>query len=258
MRSHSRRGRTPRASAPGSMGPFTATVQMTPDKVSAPRTGLNRRGEESVLVKKEFVWWVKVLTSSDWAELQRSRSLSSNKDEWYLHTYMDSVMFFSQRIIVASKFRVFCLAYILYIYMSICIGIYTYIEVFLFSFSLYIKIFFACQAKPRGHCWIIQLPPQVKYLQFVESMTQRGVHLRWPYDLQPGGDATFRSACNKPTRGGRGWQQYTLCSPWKVWITRLVSKVLSITLLGTLVAVSVSTVCVFTLCQRRGSHVICT
>lgn len=125
MRSHSRRGRTPRASEPGSMGPFTPTVQMTPDKVSAPLTGLNRRGEETVLVKKEFVWWVKVLTSTDWAELQRSRCLSSNRDEWYLHTYMDSVMFFSQRIIVASKFRVFCLAYTVYM----CVYVYAYTHI---------------------------------------------------------------------------------------------------------------------------------
>lgn len=55
-----------------------------------------------------------------------------------------------------------------------------------------------------------------------------------------------------------------LCSPWKVWITRLVSEVLSITLLTPLLAVAVSTVGVFTLCgegsqQRwRGSCFMCT
>lgn len=46
-------------------------------------------------------------------------------------------------------------------------------------------------------------------------------------------------------------QHCILCSPWKIWITCLVSKVLSITLLSTLIAVSVSTVCMFTLCGNR-------
>ena len=45
--------------------------------------------------------------------------------------------------------------------------------------------------------------------------------------------------------------QYIMCSPWKIWITCLVSKVLSITLLSALMAVSISTVRVFTLCGKK-------
>lgn len=44
------------------------------------------------------------------------------------------------------------------------------------------KIFLQCvkQTTRRGSCCTVPLPPQVKYLQFVESITQYGVHLRWP------------------------------------------------------------------------------
>lgn len=100
MQNRSERSRTRRA-------PDVAPAQQpppprghSPTKASAPLTnvagtGLIRRGEETVLVKTDFLWWVKVLASTDPVELQRAMwRLSSNTDEWYLHTYMDSVKFF--------------------------------------------------------------------------------------------------------------------------------------------------------------------
>ena len=85
----------------------------------------------------------------------------------------------------------------------------------------------------------VALTLHVKYLQFVESITQCSLHLRRPYDLQ-----TQRNTM----QGSALQQQYnTTCScislnvwfisvvvhsPWKVWITCLVAKVFSITLLS--------------------------
>lgn len=46
-----------------------------------------------------------------------------------------------------------------------------------------------------------------------------------------------------------------LCLPWKIWVTGLVSKVFSITLLSSLMSVSISTIGMFTLCgwgKERG------
>lgn len=111
------------------------------------------------------------------------------------------------------------------------------------------------QKTPKGSCCTAQTPPQVKYLQFVESITQYGVHLRWPYDLQEEAkEEEEESTSVKNKEAGGLCHDYKPRWPWKVWVACLVSKVLSITLLSTLVAVSVSTVGMFTLCgQKRES-----
>lgn len=131
-----------------------------------------------------------------------------------------------------------------------------HLEIFLFCFCMKIFLLPVKQKPPRGlHC-IVQLPPQVKYLQFVESIAQCGVHLRWPYDLQIAGETTFMSFQHgNKTQSVMAFLS-VMCSPWKIWITRLVSKVLSIALLSALLAVSISTVRMFTLWQGWRGRVI--
>lgn len=107
------------------------------------------------------------------------------------------------------------------------------------------------QKHPKGSRWgvqppLLRPPPQVKYLQFVESMTQYGVHLRRPYELhgEKGGVAVrTQTQTSRWSLAGR--------SPWEVWVTCLVSKVLSITLLRALMAVSISAVGVLALYGQR-------
>lgn len=71
-----------------------------------------------------------------------------------------------------------------------------------FFFCMKIFLLRVKQKTPKGSRCTVQLPPQVKYLQFVESITQYGVHLRWPYDLRTG-ETTFQSVkhVNKTQRG---------------------------------------------------------
>lgn len=163
--------------------------------------------------------------------------ISAAIQEWYLYTYTDFVLFFHRRIIGGLYLQSFTWRFFFYFCMKI--------------FPLPVK-----QKPTTGlHC-IVQLPPQVKYLQFVESIAQCGVHLRWPYDLQIAGETTFKSFQHgNKTQSVRAVLS-AMCSPWKIWITCLVSKVLSIALLSTLLAVSISTVRKFTLWQGWRGRVI--
>lgn len=124
MRSHSCRGRTPRASAPGSMSPFTATVQMTPNKVSAPLTGLSRRGEETALVKKEFVWWVKVLTSTDSRDLDVSAAIEMSDIYTRIWILLCS---FPRESLLPLNLEFF--AWHIYIYIYICVYVHAYTHI---------------------------------------------------------------------------------------------------------------------------------
>lgn len=52
----------------------------------------------------------------------------------------------------------------------------------LFAVRLFLFNFFCCaeETRPTGTHYTIRMAPHVKYLQFVESITQYGVHLRRP------------------------------------------------------------------------------
>lgn len=92
--------------------------------------------------------------------------LSSNTDEFYVCLYISRFCsFFHNRI--TGSLHVFAWS----------------IVVFSFFFSFFLHVKSQANNTQRSHS-TVQTTPQVKYLQFVESIVQYLVHLRWPYDLQ--------------------------------------------------------------------------
>lgn len=99
------------------------------------------------------------------------------------------------RYVCACRYRsfVFSVIFLCLVLQSLFLG------AFLFSphtpsFFLHENIPIMCQSNtPQGIQPHLSASCQVKYLQFVESITQYDVHLRKPYDLKLGGKHTWVS-----------------------------------------------------------------
>ena len=110
----------------------------------------------------------------------------------------------------------------------------------------------------------LPLGSHVKYLQFVESITQYALHLRRPYDLEtesisnPVSDTfndyrrvTVLQLTSHSCEGALKHKEVHGYEPWKIGIARLVAKVFSVALFHPFPAIAISTVCMFALCKKK-------